>query len=299
MFIAYDTKSNRVNIDNATKGENYYCPCCGAELIVKKGLINQWHFAHKCKADCDEWYEMSEWHKSWQEKFPIRFREIALSNENEKHRADIKVGKLVVEFQKSPLSCENFLKRNHFYTNGNFLIWLFDIRDKDIVQYDYSWARNKYKYFFYEWKWAYKLDKFPIPKNVKLFFQTENNEIIAHVENHYNKGFKFFTGVPLSIEQFIDTLRGVYVKLKNDEDVNAFIEKRLQYFMNSLIEKELREKDFKRAKEELKNKLKVIEIISDIAEFAQNEDDGIDDELKFDENEEWFKEIVEYVQTNA
>ena len=43
MFIANDTELNRINVKNAIKGETYYCPSCGSELIVKQGLCKQWH----------------------------------------------------------------------------------------------------------------------------------------------------------------------------------------------------------------------------------------------------------------
>lgn len=212
MFYAHDNFRNRVNINDAIEGNDYYCPCCHGKLILKKGLVNQWHFAHKTKVHCDDWYEMSEWHKRWQEQFPEQFREVVLAEDGEKHRADIKVGNLVIEFQKSPLKCQDFRKRSMFYGKNNNLVWVFNVMDKsigDITKY----PKNPYERL-YEWKWAYKFGNLHIPSNVDLFFQIGENTIIAHMRNKYNKGFKYFIGIPFSKYDFMELLRDKYKKSK-------------------------------------------------------------------------------------
>lgn len=62
---AYDTNNNLVHIDNAQKGQKYFCPNCRAELVLRISKIPDGqpyhkvnHFAHKGKTDnhCSESY---------------------------------------------------------------------------------------------------------------------------------------------------------------------------------------------------------------------------------------------------
>ena len=133
MFVAVDKNNKKVFIDDAVKGESYFCQSCHKELVVKKGEIKAHHFAHPCNSNCnDRWnYDMSEWHKWWQSLFPIENQEVVMEADGEKHRADVFVNNTVVEFQHSPLSCTEFDERNKFYTNlGYRVVWVFDVRDE-------------------------------------------------------------------------------------------------------------------------------------------------------------------------
>lgn len=49
--FALDNSDNLINIKDATKGEEYHCPCCGKVMICKKGNVRKWHFAHKGNLD--------------------------------------------------------------------------------------------------------------------------------------------------------------------------------------------------------------------------------------------------------
>ena len=40
MLIAYDKKGKRIEANNASKNEKYYCPKCGAEVLLKNGGKN-------------------------------------------------------------------------------------------------------------------------------------------------------------------------------------------------------------------------------------------------------------------
>ena len=42
-----DKESHLINVQDAIKGNDYYCPCCGEALIPRQGNIRRWHFAHK------------------------------------------------------------------------------------------------------------------------------------------------------------------------------------------------------------------------------------------------------------
>jgi len=46
MLIACDKNSKRIEANIASKNEKYYCPKCGAEVLLKKGKIKIPHFAH-------------------------------------------------------------------------------------------------------------------------------------------------------------------------------------------------------------------------------------------------------------
>ena len=42
-----DKNGMLVHVHNAQKGNEYFCPCCGAIMIPKQGVKKRWHFAHK------------------------------------------------------------------------------------------------------------------------------------------------------------------------------------------------------------------------------------------------------------
>ena len=108
---------------------------------------------------------MSEWHRQWQEQFPVENREVPMSlkmtgldyfhaqniydfeyddltevsyEEESKqlkitHRADVCINGYVIEFQHSPLSYKEFNERNWFYNRcGYKVIWIFDMSEKYI-----------------------------------------------------------------------------------------------------------------------------------------------------------------------
>ena len=130
MLIAYDKDNNRVSIRNTLINEKYYCPICNDELIQKKGSIRCHHFAHKAGGTCveNQYYDTSEWHINWQNKFPIDSQEvIRIDDKGKKHIADVMINKTVIEFQHSNLPFEEFNDRNVFWSNlGYRVIWVFD-----------------------------------------------------------------------------------------------------------------------------------------------------------------------------
>lgn len=130
MFIAKDENGNLVEIDEVRPNKKYFCPCCGAELVVKRGDIRVHHFSHRSLSDCDSFYEpMTKWHLDWQRRFPKQCREVVVRNNGEIHRADVLLRnlKLVIEFQHSPISTTEILKRNRFYKEAGYkIIWIFD-----------------------------------------------------------------------------------------------------------------------------------------------------------------------------
>ncbi len=135
MRFALNSNGQRIHINQARTGDQFFCPICGGKMIIKKGEINAHHFAHKAILQCEDgWhYDMSEWHFNWQKKFPVETQEIVKKHNGKTHRADILIErtKTVIEFQHSPLMPEEFEERNAFYRElGYKVIWLFDAIDE-------------------------------------------------------------------------------------------------------------------------------------------------------------------------
>jgi competence protein CoiA len=102
------------------------CPLCGPEMIPKCGRVKVWHWAHKGRLECDPWYEETEWHRLWKNRFPLEWQEqIAYDPESgEKHIADVRTpSDLVIEFQHSVISPQEVAAREAFYKK---MIWIVD-----------------------------------------------------------------------------------------------------------------------------------------------------------------------------
>ena len=135
MFIAVDSNNNRIHIDDISSGQECFCPACGSLLSNKNhGRIRRHHFSHRKDSPCsDEWYndyESSEWHDEWQSLFPAENQEIFVDNGSEKHRADVIIGRTVIEFQSNRFP-EALNIKNHFYVEAGYrVVWLFNCIDK-------------------------------------------------------------------------------------------------------------------------------------------------------------------------
>lgn len=171
LHIAVDESGNRVTVENTRVGEKYYCPVCRAPVVIKalNSSSVKTHFSHKRGSKClDDWkYDMSEWHYNWQERFPVDCREKIVQMGNDYHRADAILYNTVFEFQHSPMSFEEFTKRNQFYLNcGYEMVWVFDANKKvknpevmieppscinDMVERRFEWKRIQdiFKEFHY------------------------------------------------------------------------------------------------------------------------------------------------------
>lgn len=246
MNVAKNKNNKRVYIDdvlnNDYKNMKFYCQICGEELIVRNGSIKTPHFAHKSLQDCDTFSsDMSEWHKSWQEKFPEENREVVIEYNDEKHRADVCINGYVIEFQHSPISREEFNKRNNFYTNAGYkLVWIFDyigmmnpfISPVNSSLKDYLKSGNTLQqpitlYFNeitqrieYIYKNASKFFKDFIPqkeKNIKILFQFFDSldddslplALVTHsiIENNFSDFSKFMAEYYFSVEDFLNKIK--------------------------------------------------------------------------------------------
>lgn len=134
MFVALDTNQNRIYADEYDGSTPCFCPVCREQLTFRKGRINRPHFAHRAKSDCawglNKDYK-SEWHIRMQEYFPKNEREVRFidSDTGEVHIADVFVenANTVIEFQKSPITEDEFLSRTKFHLDsGRKIVWVFD-----------------------------------------------------------------------------------------------------------------------------------------------------------------------------
>ncbi len=129
MLYGINEKGVRIEADIASKDEIYTCPICGNRLLLKRGAVNADHFAHEANACEDDWnYDMSRWHRRMQSCFPENCREVVVAHKGKKHRADVLIGDIVLEFQYSSISAAEFEDRNAFFKNAGYrLAWVFNL----------------------------------------------------------------------------------------------------------------------------------------------------------------------------
>ena len=172
MEFALTADHRRIHALDAEKGQGYYCPVCGNQVIPRQGEVNSWHFAHVTSC-VDDWkYDMSEWHRSWQNRFPESTREVVIEYKGESHRADILTGGYVIEFQHSPITSTEFERRNLFYTKAGYkVIWVFDETEAYANEYIIGSGDNCDKFV---WKWPNRAIASVVPQftsDVAIIFQ--------------------------------------------------------------------------------------------------------------------------------
>ena len=190
MFSANDMNGNLIDIDDAihNSAEIYLCPSCSGELVIKSGNVRVSHFSHKTFNNCDySDNDMSEWHRNWQKRFPLKNREVVLKldkddpfAEHYKHltrRADVLCYGYAIEFQNSPITSEEYDERCSFYNKlGYKVVWIFNMiepfKNKKMVCYD-EWHGKNDNGGKYSWDYASKtfISYDPSDKGVILFFQ--------------------------------------------------------------------------------------------------------------------------------
>lgn len=188
MFVAADKDGNRVLIENAVEGVEYFCPVCGRGVIIKaKGsLAVAQHFAHKKGESCpDKWrYDMSEWHRTWQNWFPKECQEVVVENNGVKHRADVLINGTVIEFQHSHISPQEIAERNKFYTAcGYKIVWVFDAEGKIKNEFDDTIDPMRCREEDLCWKRAKREFSIKMPANVTVYLEYEttisNNDYLG------------------------------------------------------------------------------------------------------------------------
>lgn len=219
MIKAVDCNGVFVSIDDADMGTQYYCPICGQPLIQKRGMVREHHFSHvgqkngsSSPINCsDLWkYDKSDWHIAWQKRFPVECYEKVLIRGKQKHIADIVINNLVIEFQHSSISLEEFRERNTFYSScGYSVIWVFDLIDE--FNNGHITDQDDGKYY---WSYAKKLFREMDLKNelASIYFQLgyddelgDDELFVEKVTNAYRNFSVFYTDLTnaLSIEEFL------------------------------------------------------------------------------------------------
>lgn len=225
MIKAIDSFGTSVSIDSAKEGKTYFCPICKQALIQKRGEIREHHFSHignrgsnsKNYTPCsDTWrYDKTDWHIQWQKRFPDECYEKVLEFEGRKHIADVLVGDVVVEFQHSSISVDEFRDRNDFYTKcGYKVIWVFDLIDElenGRITMD---ERNDYRF---HWSYVKKFFREVELNNEKtiVFFQFYTNDekcedsCLERVSRAYNFFKTFYTDKSccLTINDFVKKVK--------------------------------------------------------------------------------------------
>lgn len=177
MFVAADKDGNRVLIENAVEGVEYFCPICGKRVIIraKESLAVAQHFAHK-KGECcpDKWNynDKSEWHRAWQNWFPKECQEVVVENNGVKHRADVFINGTVIEFQHSPITAEEIAERNKFYAAcGYKIVWVFDAEGKIKNEFDDTIDPMRCREEDLCWKRAKREFSIKMPANVTVYLE--------------------------------------------------------------------------------------------------------------------------------
>ncbi len=134
------------------------CPACEGTVIAKCGDINVHHWAHESR-DCDPWAEgETHWHRQWKELFPEDCREVTLRHGEHLHRADVKRGNRVIEFQHSPLSLGDITDRETFYHRIllHNMSWVVDASGFESNIEFYRRGSLSGPWHTFRWKWARK-----------------------------------------------------------------------------------------------------------------------------------------------
>ena len=207
-------------IDDAISGDMYYCQICNQPMIQRHCTIRIDHFAHYSPhgrpdiVPCsDRWgYDKTDWHMQWQKRFPADNMERVLEYHGEKHIADILLNDIVVEFQHSAISLDEFNERNEFYTKlGYKVIWVFDLTEE--IE-NGRLAENGYEYY-YKWAHARKLFREMNFEEIKatVYFQMSNTDeegvgVIERVKEVHDCGrlIKTDPKCTFSIKEFVDSI---------------------------------------------------------------------------------------------
>lgn len=212
-------ENQKVSAEEYKKSENLdlRCPCCNSQVVAKQGEINVWHFAHKVKNECSNWFKpMTEWHLNWQKQFPKENREIIHKCEKtgEKHIADVKTNDgIVIEFQHSSITPQEIKAREEFY--GEKMIWVLDASKFKVELVEYG-------------------DKRPYKENINYDFETlcETFKTLSYIKNEKEKFLKYRASKKFKSKSyffdisknpvFIDTNDGnlIYFRFKQGDFIN-------------------------------------------------------------------------------
>ncbi len=179
------------------------CQSCLSPVIPKCGRLRAWHWAHKGLRQCDPWWEETQWHVAWKDRFPANWQEILQRAEDgEKHIADVKTpdGR-VIEFQHSRLNSEERDARESFYKS---MVWVVDglARKRDLPSFMNTIRRMRENPMVYAgWKECAPLRDW-VGRPVDVFFDF-GDSMLWHL-HPAPEGLVILTPVPVA--DFIERL---------------------------------------------------------------------------------------------
>lgn len=288
MFKAIDSYGTTIDASDATKTEKYYCPICGSKLTLKQGKKRIPHFAHEstCSYIPDKDY-MSEWHIRMQNYFPKDSREYYFKDPitTEIHRADVflKENNVVIEFQKSRISTDEFMSRTAFHNSeGRKIVWIFDEskessrpgddgklrRDYDgLYAMEYPHDSLSYKWLYHRTCFAEKMldfleeNRLDVLPNFAIYIYTGKGEgdIIRRIICEH-LGFEYVTLSIQSIRLYAgmnpeDLFRDEEYWIENSEIAESVHKYRMDKVIREEIRKQEREAKERKQKQELFNRM--------------------------------------------
>ncbi|MBR3880263.1 MAG: hypothetical protein IKJ34_01505 [Mailhella sp.] len=129
MRFAIDKEGKRIL---PCKGGRAFCPLCEKPVRARCGNIRVHHWYHESLEECSytNYTHIHEtpWHLHWKNLFPANWQEIIHKDSNgEKHISDVQTPhRLTIEFQHSPISEEERISRETFYSSIRRMIWVVD-----------------------------------------------------------------------------------------------------------------------------------------------------------------------------
>lgn len=215
MYFAINEKGSRICIDDAIKGESYFCPFCSSEMIMKCGDIITPHFAHKSGAECDKWYSVShgkgEWHRKMQSMFAPEEQEVKIESDilRKFKIADVfiqgKERNTIIEFQHSVIPYNVLIDRTKFYYNNsclvvdgkkhyNQIIWVFDYSNIQKLFIDDDPEANGMVHAIWTGRRPKVIEKFfddilgfPL---IHMMFYAHKNKFVMYSDAFYTGPFK-------------------------------------------------------------------------------------------------------------
>lgn len=135
MLLANDQNKNRIIAWDAEKGQDYFCPECGQEVVLKQGKIKIAHYAHKTESTCSYQVKETELHLRIKKdiyddlsKRPDCYR-CELERRLDGVRPDISLfigsSPVAIEIQRSDISIDTIIRRTMRYSELKInLLWV-------------------------------------------------------------------------------------------------------------------------------------------------------------------------------
>jgi hypothetical protein len=123
MLYAINEEGEKIE---ATPNAVGFCPITGNRVIPKCGEIYAWHWANKA-GQGDPWRSgETEWHRQWKLKFMKSWREVVVEKYDEKHIANVKTSRFVIEFESSTPQTFTMTEKEQFFGN---MVWVVNAED--------------------------------------------------------------------------------------------------------------------------------------------------------------------------